>query len=112
MKTIAWPKREDLELYENLGLRRAIHIRRGGVESMGEIWVGRLQYLPENRKWACYFRVSEIVPEPMRIFGSDPLNALENGLEFVKRLVLGSIKDGWEIWSEAPGDRAGFGPGE
>lgn len=103
-----WPEGEDA-LYRNLSLRRVIHLKRGGVASKGEIWIGQLEYLPERRKWACHFRVSEILPEPMRLYGRDPLDALENSLELVKRLVLGSIKDGWEIWAENPGDCGGFG---
>lgn len=92
-------------------LERTIRVRRGvGPETAGPLTVGPIRWLPERRRWACYWSIHVIHPEEARLYGDDPMQALDRTLEFIGNLIRGSIEDGFEMWWRFEGDACGFRP--
>jgi len=59
-------------------------------------------------KWACWYSIPVIHPEPGRMYGQDALEAFDNTLRFVRNLIHGSIEDGFQIWWQDKDDKGGF----
>jgi hypothetical protein len=91
-------------------LERTIRVRRGGPETSGPLTIGPIRWLPERKSWACYWSIHVIHPEEARIYGDDPLQALERTLGFFANFINGSIEDGFEMWWQDKGDACGFPP--
>lgn len=91
-------------------LERNINVRWHGVESPGPLTVGPIRWLPERGSWACYWSIHQIHPEEAKLYGDDPIQALERTLRFVANLIRGSIEDGIDMWWQNEGDECGFWP--
>ena len=95
-------------------LERTIHVRRhvqpGGPWTSGPLTVGPIRWLPERKTWACYWSVHVIHPEEGRLYGDDPMQALDRTMGFLANLINGHIEDGFEMWWQHEGDACGFRP--
>ena len=93
-------------------LERTIRVRHNGVESSGPLTVGPVLWLPELGCWACSWSVHVIHPEEARIYGEDPIQALDRTLWFLMKFIHGHIEEGFSMWWQHEGDACGFGPTE
>ena len=70
--------------------------------------VGPIRWLPERETWACHWSIHQIHPEEAKLYGEDPLQALDLTLHFLANLIRGSIEDGIDMWWLNEGDQCGF----
>ena len=70
--------------------------------------MGPVRWLPERKRWACYWSIHVIHSEEGRIYGDDPMQAVDWTFGFLGKLIRGSIEDGFEIWWQHEGDACGF----
>jgi hypothetical protein len=91
-------------------LERIIHVRRGERESSGPLTIGPIRWLPERQSWACFWSIHGIHPEEAKLYGEDPIQALDITLAFLSNLIHGSIEDGYQMWWLDEGDACGLKP--
>ena len=91
----------------NFQIERPLHFVIGGEPQNGHVRIGPIEQL-ESGKWACFWSISFVHPEPGRLWGDDPLEALGRVLHFVGRLLRGSEEDGLVVWWQHKGDHGGF----
>jgi hypothetical protein len=91
----------------NFTIERTLHFVIQGQHQTGHVRIGPIEEHHPGR-WDCHCSISFVSPEPSRIPGVDPLDALNRCLQFVGRLLRGSEKDGLVLWWQAPGDHGGF----
>jgi hypothetical protein len=103
------PSAEECHPFE-FRLERTIHVRRAGPATSGPLTVGPIRWLSERGTWACYWSIHVIHSEEARLYGDDPIQALDRTLEFITNLIHGSIEDGFTMWWQSEGDGCGFGP--
>jgi hypothetical protein len=110
------PRFSDAESYQamepkriDLGLVRVLQFRIRGEVTEGLLQISRLEFLPERRQWACYWSLAFVHPEEAKIYGSDAMEALSQGLDFISNLVRGSERDGLQVWWKTEGDHGGLG---
>src|SRR6185436_19725346 len=88
-------------------LERTINVRWNGVESSGPLIVGPIRWLPQRGTWACYWSIHAIHSAEAKVYGDDPIQALERTIRFIANLIRGSIEDGIDMWWENEGDECG-----
>ena len=87
---------------------RELHFRIRGQSSTGKLTVGGVNWVEAKKKWACDYSLAHVDPVGGCIYGTDPLNALSNTLDFLSILIRGSEDDGLIVWWQAEGDHAGL----
>jgi hypothetical protein len=92
----------------NFRLERPLHFRIGDALTLGQLFVGDIQWLDDRKAWACHWSISHVHPEIGRLYGGDPLQALTATLDFVASLIRGSERDGLVVWWQQEGDHAGM----
>jgi hypothetical protein len=94
--------------YANFRIERDLHFDLQGHVRLGKLVVGGLEWIQERGQWACHWSVAYVHPEPGRIYGKDPLDAVVKTLDFLSSLVRGSEIDGLKVWWLDQGDHAGL----
>jgi hypothetical protein len=88
-------------------LSRTLHFIVNGEVETGLLQIEGVEQLSES-KWVCYWSLSYVNPERAKMYGKDPLDALNNCLKFIADLIHGSEEDGLKIWWQVEGDHAGM----
>jgi hypothetical protein len=86
---------------------RPLHFVIAGRHETGHVRIGPIEKM-ESGKWACYWSISQVHPEPGRLWGDDPLQAFNRVMHVVGRLLRGSEEDGLVVWWQFEGDHGGF----
>ena len=86
---------------------RTIHYTVGDAEFTGLLKVGPIEEI-QLRKYCCNYSIAHFHDSAGRIYGTDALEALQNCLYFLRKLILGLEEDGHTLWWEEPGDKCGI----
>jgi hypothetical protein len=89
-------------------LERELHFRIRDEHSTGTMFIGDLVWLQDRNRWACHWSLAHVHPEVGRMYGTDPLEALTNTLDFLSSLIRGSEDDGLILWWQVEGDHGGL----
>lgn len=89
-------------------LERELQFRIVGEHFTGKLFVGDVTWQEDKQRWACHFSMAVVHPEVAKLYGSDPLAAVVNTLDFLSTLIRGSEADGLVIWWQTEGDHAGL----
>jgi hypothetical protein len=91
---------------------RDIHFAVARQGSVSALQIGRLQVGPIEEigpgRFCCHFTISHFHEPVGNIYGEDPLDAFENCLVFLRKLITGFEEDGHELWWQEEGDHCGI----
>jgi hypothetical protein len=92
----------------NFRLERTIHVLWNGVPSTGPLTLGPIEWLPTRKRWACHWSIHAIHSEQAKMYGDDPIQALDQTIKFITDFIRRSIEDGIQMWWQYEGDICGF----
>lgn len=89
-------------------ISRTLTIARQGVTRNVKVSIGGIEEI-EHEMYACHYALPGILPKNGRIYGSDPIQAVELCLRTVGQVISASVANGSvEIWWHEKGDNGGF----
>jgi hypothetical protein len=90
-------------------IERVLNFEIGGEHKVGTLIIGGIEEVRQGT-WACYFVLPFVVSDsPKKIYGIDPIRALEFCLSAIKELLAGAEQDGFAtVWLFKRGDLGGF----
>lgn len=92
---------------QGIAMHRNVKITLADRSIDGELVIGPIEQLADDR-WACCWSLTHLHEDTSRIYGGDPIEAVERCLQFLGTFLVGSAADGCDVSWLSVGDTGGI----